>query len=84
MKVKMALLAVSALVCAYASARPANSFDITFYSDASHTVEVGGGYFTCAGATHTWGQVTQFREESNEQECGEGGYEPPIYNPGDL
>jgi len=70
MKLKLALLAVSALVCAYAAAHPPYSFDITYYSDASHTTVVGGGWFTCSGQTHTYGQVTDFYDESNEEPCG--------------
>lgn len=75
MKVKIALLVVSALLCAYTSAHPLNSFDITYYSDASHSTVVGGGWFTCSGQTHTYGQVTQYYDESNEESCGSGGYE---------
>lgn len=69
MKLKTALLAISVLVCAYATARPQYSFDITYYSDASHTTAVGGGWFTCSGQTHTYGQVTEYYDESNEEPC---------------
>ncbi len=74
MKLKTALLVMSALACGYVSAHPESSFDITYYSDAAHTTVVGGGWFTCSGQTHTYGTVTAYYDESNEEPCGEGGY----------
>ena len=36
------------------------SIDYTYYSDASHTVEVGWRYINCAGHATTSGTVTQY------------------------
>jgi len=70
MKLKKSYFFAAALaISALAYARPPESYDITYYSDASMTTEVGGGWFNCSGKRQTYGQVTAYEVHSNEQSC---------------
>ena len=61
MKLKKALLVGALAVAAAAAyARPTHGSTITYYSDASHTTEVGGSQLTCNGARYSWGETTSY------------------------
>lgn len=62
-------IACALLVSALAYARPPASYDITYYADESLTTPVGGGWFTCAGQTTSYGEVTAYETASNVEPC---------------
>ena len=46
---------------------PSQEIEITYYTDASKTVECGGRIIPCnCGSTYTWGRVTSYRTTSWE------------------
>ena len=69
MKLKKSLLMTAVFISSLAYARPPASFDFVYYADDTYTTQVGNGWFTCAGRTTTFGQVTEFQVISNEQSC---------------
>jgi hypothetical protein len=60
----IALLATSFIVGAprTAVALPAASCDCTYYSDASHTTEVGTVFITCRGQRYQTGQTSPYSQ----------------------
>lgn len=52
-----------------AAARPCFSISKDYFSDATHSVQVGNQYWPCVGQPSQWGTVTEFKETSTE-ECG--------------
>jgi hypothetical protein len=78
------LIVLVALLCAAAftlsnsqnaSALPCHEVTTYFYSDATHTTEVGERYVTCYGVT-TYGTVTSYYESFDGDCCGCCGYCP--------
>lgn len=59
---------------------PVYSYQITYYSDASHTVEVGSRYVNCNGHGTLTGRSSQFQQSEIIDICcedpGGNGYVP--------
>ena len=58
-----------AVAAAAAYARPTHGSTITYYSDASHTIEVGGSQLTCNGARYSWGETSSYSVISEVYPC---------------
>lgn len=73
MKRQIAALALVAGLAATANtavARPEYGYRMTYYSDATLTVVVGHGEFTCSGRTYLYdGIATGYYVESDINEC---------------
>lgn len=52
----------STLDVSVAEARPLNSMDCVYYSDASYTTDVGWTYFDCNGNFTRSGTTSEYRE----------------------
>lgn len=73
----IALGVVATLASASAYARREKSYDIVYYSDASHSEEVGRKSYACDYGSSMEGMVTAFTEyEVTVEDCN-GGF--PIY-----
>jgi hypothetical protein len=52
-----------------ASAKPCNSIDKEYYSDATYTVQIGEQYWPCVGSPTQWGTTSAFVIVTTES-CG--------------
>ncbi len=57
---KILFVGALAVAAATAYARPTHGSTLTYYSDASHTVEIGGTQLTCNGARYSWGETSSY------------------------
>lgn len=74
-----ALAALSLSAALPAGAQASQVWDLTFYSDATHTQVVGYAQSVCRrdfeGSILVWGQSSQYRVESGHRPCGPGYYD---------